>query len=162
MHPVKCAVCLDSVHFGRQSSKCAECDSVCHIKCCPNLPHTCGLPSQFVEHFSEALSDNMDVSLDKSMTRSISQHDLGLAGWMKVPSSCYLEQRRVKRNLAIISGQEHNLAIMTAGKNTTFHDRAEVETCEPCNCIHFTSHSVVYGIGKFYSLDLRQHTVTGE
>ncbi|XP_048583175.1 citron Rho-interacting kinase isoform X2 [Nematostella vectensis] len=392
MHPVKCAVCLDSVHFGRQSSKCAECDSVCHIKCCPNLPHTCGLPSQFVEHFSEALSDNMDVSLDKSMTRSISQHGLGLEGWMKVPSvivnnawekkwlvlkeqkimifdkenvgdktspaetlhldgrdghvtvhssvmssellgsaptdlpyilriesrpKCWpvqnlyllapsfkdkqkwvtaleltLDQikktsdkdgkkllgnillrldgdekvdinctKLLNEELVLLGAEEglyalsltnpgktkprevpgigkafqielvpeHNLAIMIAGKERVlcavdlkqltsrarqtnssvplkpleshpidkiknchlfavgqcdgnqficaatpnklhllrynagmgaYCSRKEVETCEPCNCIHFTSHSVVYGIGKFYSLDLRQHTVT--
>lgn len=37
----------------------------------------------------------------------------------------------------------------------------EIETSEPCNCIHFSKSHVIYGTGKFYTLDIKQHTVKG-
>ena len=37
----------------------------------------------------------------------------------------------------------------------------EIETSEPCNCIHFNNSHVIYGTGKFYTLDIKQHTVKG-
>ena len=37
-----------------------------------------------------------------------------------------------------------------------------METSEPCNCIHFANNCVIYGTGKFYSLDLKQFTVKGK
>ncbi|XP_046840291.1 citron Rho-interacting kinase-like isoform X2 [Xenia sp. Carnegie-2017] len=55
MRATRCPVCLDSILFGRQISKCTECNIVCHTKCSLLLPRTCGLPTQYVEHFSEML-----------------------------------------------------------------------------------------------------------
>lgn len=37
----------------------------------------------------------------------------------------------------------------------------EIETSEPCNCIHFSENNVIYGTGKFYILDIKQHVVKG-
>lgn len=37
----------------------------------------------------------------------------------------------------------------------------EIETSEPCNCIHFSESNVIYGTGKFYILDIKQHVVKG-
>ncbi|XP_015770493.1 PREDICTED: citron Rho-interacting kinase-like [Acropora digitifera] len=41
----------------------------------------------------------------------------------------------------------------------TFCTRKEIETSEPCNCIHFSKGHVIYGTGKFYALDIKHHTV---
>ncbi|KAL4701772.1 hypothetical protein H8959_015776, partial [Pygathrix nigripes] len=54
MRATKCAVCLDTVHFGRQASKCLECQVMCHPKCSTCLPATCGLPAEYATHFTEA------------------------------------------------------------------------------------------------------------
>ena len=33
----------------------SECNTLCHPKCSPCLPATCGLPPEYATHFSEAL-----------------------------------------------------------------------------------------------------------
>ncbi|XP_066271228.1 citron Rho-interacting kinase-like [Branchiostoma lanceolatum] len=81
MRGAKCAVCLDTIHFGRQATKCHECKAVCHAKCAACLPSTCGLLSQFVEHFRMSVrrkkqKSAMNLSADDSMQ---------MEGWLKVP-----------------------------------------------------------------------------
>lgn len=87
MRATKCPVCLDSILFGRQVSKCTECSVVCHCKCSLSLQHTCGLPSQYVEHFSEALlGPKKETSIlgtpGDDVCDGKSQH---WQGWLKVP-----------------------------------------------------------------------------
>ncbi|XP_016339994.1 citron Rho-interacting kinase-like, partial [Sinocyclocheilus anshuiensis] len=65
MRAAKCAVCLDTVHFGRQAATCLECRTLCHPKCSPCLPATCGLP-----------------------VKEASGH-MRLEGWMKQPRCAY-------------------------------------------------------------------------
>ncbi|KAK3710123.1 hypothetical protein QZH41_001607 [Actinostola sp. cb2023] len=52
-----------------------------------------------------------------------------------------------------------HLLRFNAGMNA-FCVRKEIDTSDPCNCIHFTETSVVYGTDRFYSLDLKQHAIT--
>ncbi|XP_074643974.1 citron rho-interacting kinase-like [Tubulanus polymorphus] len=85
MRGTKCAVCLGTVHFVKQAAKCQECQMVCHPKCVSSLPATCGLPTQYVQHFS-------DVIMKKKSTpsKALSTADLNsmeMCGWMKVPRS---------------------------------------------------------------------------
>ncbi|XP_077995775.1 citron Rho-interacting kinase-like [Glandiceps talaboti] len=82
MRATKCVVCMDSVHFGRQASKCHECHQVCHPKCAPLLPHTCGLPSQLMEHFSDAITHSISPAMSNDSTEDSL---VALEGWMKVP-----------------------------------------------------------------------------
>ncbi|KAJ8285784.1 hypothetical protein GJAV_G00030920 [Gymnothorax javanicus] len=83
MRANKCAVCLDTVHFGRQVATCLECRALCHPKCSPCLPATCGLPAEFAMHFSEALCR------DKANSPGLQLKEAGghvrLEGWMKQP-----------------------------------------------------------------------------
>ncbi|PIK49398.1 putative citron Rho-interacting kinase [Apostichopus japonicus] len=89
MKPTKCSVCVDTVHFGRHASKCQECHRVCHPKCASALPHTCGLPFQFVRHFSEALhqTDSPVSTFNSSLESSVLMKS---QGWMKVQGSIEL------------------------------------------------------------------------
>lgn len=85
MRATKCATCLDTLHFVRPSSRCAECGLVCHVKCAPNLPRTCGLPSQFVEHFSETLQEQKNDENDKTKVQSSTRLGGRREGWLRVP-----------------------------------------------------------------------------
>ncbi|XP_064619813.1 citron rho-interacting kinase-like [Lineus longissimus] len=81
----KCAVCLGTVHFVKQAAKCQECHAVCHPKCASSLPATCGLPTQYMKHFTEFMAKKA-----ASPARNLSMADLDsldLCGWMKVPKS---------------------------------------------------------------------------
>lgn len=62
-----------------------ECGLVCHVKCAPNLPRTCGLPSQFVEHFSETLQELKDDENDKPNVQSSTRLGGRREGWLRVP-----------------------------------------------------------------------------
>lgn len=63
----------------------SECGLVCHVKCAPNLPHTCGLPSQFVEHFSETLHEQKSDINKNSKTQSTTKLGGRREGWLRVP-----------------------------------------------------------------------------
>ncbi|TNN57465.1 Citron Rho-interacting kinase [Liparis tanakae] len=83
MRAAKCAVCLDTVHFGRQAATCLECHALCHPKCSPCLPATCGLPAEYAAHFSEALCREKAGS-PALQAKEASGH-VRLEGWMKQP-----------------------------------------------------------------------------
>ncbi|XP_033627740.1 citron Rho-interacting kinase-like [Asterias rubens] len=80
----KCGVCVDTIHFGRQAAKCQECHQVCHPKCAPSMPHTCGLPSQYVQHFSHAMhSKTASPTVGCPVTGD--SEAIALQSWMKIP-----------------------------------------------------------------------------
>lgn len=37
----------------------------------------------------------------------------------------------------------------------------EIETSEPCSCIHFTGYSIIIGTNKFYEIELKQYMLEG-
>lgn len=37
----------------------------------------------------------------------------------------------------------------------------EIETSEPCSCIHFTGYSIVIGTNKFYEIEMKQYVLEG-
>ncbi|KAM7034530.1 citron Rho-interacting kinase isoform 2-T2 [Acridotheres tristis] len=102
MRATKCAVCLDTVHFGRQASKCLECQVMCHPKCSTCLPATCGLPAEYATHFSEAFCrDKMNspgLQLKEPST------SLRLEGWMKVPRNNKRGQQGWDRKYIVLEG----------------------------------------------------------
>uniref|UniRef100_A0A3P8VWN0 Citron rho-interacting serine/threonine kinase n=1 Tax=Cynoglossus semilaevis TaxID=244447 RepID=A0A3P8VWN0_CYNSE len=79
MRAAKCTVCLDTVHFGRQAATCLECHALCHPKCSPCLPSTCGMSSDCSLHLSEGLCRDKGQQL-----KDCSGH-MHVEGWMKQP-----------------------------------------------------------------------------
>ncbi|XP_013411318.1 citron Rho-interacting kinase [Lingula anatina] len=80
----QCAVCLGTIPFVKQASKCTECNIVCHPKCHQALAATCGLPTEYMEHFTARMNRR-----DMSPTSRSSSSDLSwteMEGWMKIPS----------------------------------------------------------------------------
>lgn len=37
----------------------------------------------------------------------------------------------------------------------------EIETLEPCSCIHFTSYSIIIGTNKFFEIEMKQCVLDG-
>ncbi|XP_061528857.1 citron Rho-interacting kinase isoform X4 [Phycodurus eques] len=83
MRAAKCTVCLDTVHFGRQAATCLECHALCHPKCSPCLPATCGMSSDCSLHLSEGLCREKGNPSGQPL-KDASGH-LHLEGWMKQP-----------------------------------------------------------------------------
>ena len=82
---VACYILIDIVIklFIFDSISLIECHQVCHPKCAPSLPHTCGLPSQYVQHFSHAMhckSASPKVGPVKGDNETVT-----LQSWMKIP-----------------------------------------------------------------------------
>ncbi|XP_008501041.2 citron Rho-interacting kinase [Calypte anna] len=102
MRATKCAVCLDTVHFGRQASKCLECQVMCHPKCSTCLPATCGLPAEYATHFSEAFCRDKMNSPGLQMKEPSSS--LRLEGWMKVPRNNKRGQQGWDRKYIVLEG----------------------------------------------------------
>ncbi|NXN49629.1 CTRO kinase, partial [Rynchops niger] len=102
MRATKCAVCLDTVHFGRQASKCLECQVMCHPKCSTCLPATCGLPTEYATHFSEAFCRDKMNSPGLQLKEPSSS--LRLEGWMKVPRNNKRGQHGWDRKYIVLEG----------------------------------------------------------
>ncbi|XP_034647092.1 citron Rho-interacting kinase isoform X4 [Trachemys scripta elegans] len=102
MRATKCAVCLDTVHFGRQASKCLECQVMCHPKCSTCLPATCGLPAEYATHFSEAFCRDKLNSPGLQLKEPSSS--LRLEGWMKVPRNNKRGQQGWDRKFIVLEG----------------------------------------------------------
>ncbi|CAH1802517.1 unnamed protein product [Owenia fusiformis] len=78
----RCAACLGTVHFVKNGSKCTACGVICHPKCASSMPATCGLPTEYMEHF-ELLMGQVDrkgsgIGVDVAMVQQ---------GWIKVPKA---------------------------------------------------------------------------
>nr|XP_043879438.1 citron Rho-interacting kinase isoform X2 [Solea senegalensis] len=102
MRAAKCAVCLDTVHFGRQAATCLECHTLCHPKCSPCLPATCGLPAEYATHFSEALCREKANS-PALQVKEASGH-VRLEGWMKQPRNAKRGQQGWERKYVVLDG----------------------------------------------------------
>ena len=59
-----------------------ECSIVCHPKCAPSLPATCGMPTQYVQHLMETIGRARSVSVAKG---SVAGLNIQMSGWMKIP-----------------------------------------------------------------------------
>ncbi|XP_076434884.1 uncharacterized protein LOC143274829 [Babylonia areolata] len=77
----KCGLCLGSVHFVKQASKCQECGMVVHPKCASSVPATCGLPTEYVRHFADMMSRIEEAELDSTLEPL----SIKMEGWLKVP-----------------------------------------------------------------------------
>uniref|UniRef100_A0A8C4DHK5 Citron Rho-interacting kinase n=1 Tax=Dicentrarchus labrax TaxID=13489 RepID=A0A8C4DHK5_DICLA len=102
MRAAKCAVCLDTVHFGRQAATCLECHTLCHPKCSPCLPATCGLPAEYATHFTEALCREKANS-PALQVKEASGH-VRLEGWMKQPRNGKRGQQGWERKYVVLDG----------------------------------------------------------
>lgn len=79
----KCALCLGTVHFVRQASKCQECNMVVHPKCAASVPATCGLPTEYVRHFALMMSRIYHDATDRET--ELDHSAVKMEGWLKVP-----------------------------------------------------------------------------
>ncbi|XP_058896775.2 citron Rho-interacting kinase isoform X4 [Kogia breviceps] len=105
MRATQCAVCLDTVHFGRQASKCLECQVMCHPKCSTCLPATCGLPAEYATHFTEAFCRDK-MNSPGLQTKEPSSGFLHLEGWMKVPRNNKRGQQGWDRKFIVLEGSK--------------------------------------------------------
>ncbi|XP_067649660.1 citron Rho-interacting kinase-like isoform X2 [Haliotis asinina] len=84
----KCAVCLGSVHFVKQAAKCQECHIVCHPRCVASVPASCGLPTEYVSHYTGMMArGNTEQPLyygEEEEEKDLSSA-IRMEGWLKVP-----------------------------------------------------------------------------
>uniref|UniRef100_A0A8C5FKH6 Citron Rho-interacting kinase n=1 Tax=Gadus morhua TaxID=8049 RepID=A0A8C5FKH6_GADMO len=102
MRAAKCTVCLDTVHFGRQAATCLECHTLCHPKCSPCLPATCGLPAEYATHFSEALC--RDKANSPALQVKEASGHVRLEGWMKQPRNGKRGQQGWESKYVVLDG----------------------------------------------------------
>ncbi|XP_030275570.1 citron Rho-interacting kinase isoform X4 [Sparus aurata] len=128
MRAAKCAVCLDTVHFGRQAATCLECHTLCHPKCSPCLPATCGLPAEYATHFSEALCREKANS-PALQVKEASGH-VRLEGWMKQPRNGKRGQQGWERKYVVLDGTKVSI-YDTEPREDCIKAEEEFELCLP-------------------------------
>uniref|UniRef100_A0A673J6C3 Citron Rho-interacting kinase-like n=1 Tax=Sinocyclocheilus rhinocerous TaxID=307959 RepID=A0A673J6C3_9TELE len=116
MRAARCTVCLDTVHFGRQAATCIECHALCHPKCSPYLPATCGVPTEYALHLSEALCREKGST---SGLKDVGGH-MRLEGWLKQP-------RNGKRG----QGWERKYVVLDGCKVITYETEPRDESVKP-------------------------------
>ncbi|XP_060927942.1 citron Rho-interacting kinase [Limanda limanda] len=118
MRAAKCTVCLDTVHFGRQAATCLECHALCHPKCSPCLPATCGMSSDCSLHLSDGLCRDKGSSPGQQL-KEAGGH-MHLEGWMKLP-------RNGKRG----QGWERKYVVLDGTKVTIYEIEPREESVKP-------------------------------
>ncbi|XP_035246530.1 citron rho-interacting kinase-like isoform X4 [Anguilla anguilla] len=126
MRAAKCAVCLDTVHFGRQAATCLECQALCHPKCSPCLPSTCGLPAEY--SFGEGLSRDKPSS-PTQQPKEASGH-VRLEGWMKQPRNGKRGQQGWERKYVVLDGTKVSI-YETEPREDSARPQEEIELCPP-------------------------------
>ncbi|RXN20952.1 citron Rho-interacting kinase-like isoform X1 [Labeo rohita] len=142
MRAARCTVCLDTVHFGRQAATCIgtdlmltlskyiitilksrdvpiklfQCHALCHPKCSPYLPATCGVPTEYALHLSEALCREKGST---SGLKDVGGH-MRLEGWLKQP-------RNGKRG----QGWERKYVVLDGYKVITYETEPRDESVKP-------------------------------
>ncbi|XP_051524289.1 citron Rho-interacting kinase-like [Myxocyprinus asiaticus] len=116
MRAARCTVCLDTVHFGRQAATCIECHALCHPKCSPYLPATCGVPTEYALHLSDALCREKGST---SGLKDTGGH-MRLEGWLKQP-------RNGKRG----QGWERKYVVLDGYKVITYETEPRDESVKP-------------------------------
>uniref|UniRef100_A0A8C6LTC0 non-specific serine/threonine protein kinase n=1 Tax=Nothobranchius furzeri TaxID=105023 RepID=A0A8C6LTC0_NOTFU len=129
MRAAKCAVCLDTVHFGRQAATCLECHTLCHPKCSPCLPATCGLPAEYATHFSEALCREKTNS-PALQFKEASGH-VRLEGWMKQPRNGKRGQQGWERKYVVLDGTKLSIYDNEPREGQSSSCLSEFELCFP-------------------------------
>ncbi|CAB1445299.1 unnamed protein product [Pleuronectes platessa] len=118
MRAAKCTVCLDTVHFGRQAATCLECHALCHPKCSPCLPATCGMSSDCSLHLSDGLCRDKGSSPGQQL-KEAGGH-MHLEGWMKLP-------RNGKRG----QGWERKYVVLDGTKVSIYEIEPREESVKP-------------------------------
>jgi len=58
---------------------------VCHPKCAPDLPNTCGLPAELAEHMFAQPPSSKKLKVDDSQAKPAAEHaQLRKEGWLQV------------------------------------------------------------------------------
>ncbi|XP_056629094.1 citron Rho-interacting kinase isoform X2 [Triplophysa dalaica] len=64
---------------------------------------------------------------------------------------------RIENGPCICAAMPNKVTILRYNDNLNkFCIRKEIETLEPCSCIHFTSYSIIIGTNKFYEIEMKQ------
>ncbi|KTG07349.1 hypothetical protein cypCar_00026137, partial [Cyprinus carpio] len=63
----------------------------------------------------------------------------------------------IENGPCICAAMPNKVTILRYNDNLNkFCIRKEIETLEPCSCIHFTSYSIIIGTNKFYEIEMKQ------
>ncbi|XP_064210252.1 citron rho-interacting kinase isoform X4 [Anguilla rostrata] len=112
MRASKCAVCLDTVHFGRQAATCLA---------------TCGLPAELALHFSEALC--RDKANSPGLQVKEASGHVRLEGWMKQPRNGKRGQGW-ERKYVVLDGTKVSI-YETEPREDSVKPQEEFELCLP-------------------------------
>ncbi|XP_016411669.1 citron Rho-interacting kinase [Sinocyclocheilus rhinocerous] len=93
---------LQKMRIELRSLREEECRTLCHPKCSPCLPATCGLPAEYATHFSEALCRDK-ASSPVLQVKEASGH-MRLEGWMKQPRNGKRGQQGWERKYVVLDG----------------------------------------------------------
>lgn len=67
---------------------------------------------------------------------------------------------KIENSLCICAAMPSKVVILRYNDNLSkYCIRKEIETSEPCSCIHFTNYSILIGTNKFYEIDMKQYTL---
>ncbi|XP_030621248.1 citron Rho-interacting kinase [Chanos chanos] len=67
---------------------------------------------------------------------------------------------RIENGPCICAAMPNKVTVLRYNDNLNkFCIRKEIETLEPCSCIHFTSYSIIIGTNKFYEIEMKQYVL---
>nr|XP_057925854.1 citron Rho-interacting kinase isoform X7 [Doryrhamphus excisus] len=137
-----------------------------------SLTHISGLGSVFQIHIIKELEKLLMIVGDeralclveiKRVKQSLAQCHLPtqseLAPYIfETVKGCHLfAAGRIDNGSCICAAMPNKITILRYNDNLSkYCIRKEIETLEPCSCIHLTSYSIIIGTNKFYEIEMKQ------
>ncbi|TNN32694.1 Citron Rho-interacting kinase [Liparis tanakae] len=74
---------------------------------------------------------------------------------------CHLfSSGKIDNGTCICAAMPNKITILRLNESLNkFCIRKEIETSEPCSCIHFTGYSIIIGTNKFYEMEMKQYVL---
>ncbi|CAF92350.1 unnamed protein product, partial [Tetraodon nigroviridis] len=74
---------------------------------------------------------------------------------------CHLfSSGKIDNGTCICAAMANKITILRHNESLNkFCIRKEIETSEPCSCIHFTGYSIIIGTNKFYEIEMKQYVL---
>uniref|UniRef100_A0A1A8QVS7 Citron (Rho-interacting, serine/threonine kinase 21) n=1 Tax=Nothobranchius pienaari TaxID=704102 RepID=A0A1A8QVS7_9TELE len=74
---------------------------------------------------------------------------------------CHLfSSGKIDNGICICAAMPNKITILRYNESLNkFCIRKEIETSEPCSCIHFTGYSIIIGTNKFYEIEMKQYVL---
>ncbi|KAG8146179.1 hypothetical protein E2320_012557, partial [Naja naja] len=124
-----------------------------------SLTHVPGIGAVFQIHLIKDLEKLLMIA-GKEDSHLPAQPDVSPNIFEAVKGCHLFAAGKIDNGLCICAAMPSKVVVLRYNESLSkYCIRKEIETSEPCSCIHFTNYSIIVGTNKFYEIEMKQYTL---